>query len=276
VANSEKYPHGVPDEKDRLWVRSMSEAYDRWLALAVFHPFAVDLARRAARRTPRRVLEIAAGTGVLTRELVAAVPSAEVTATDLNAAMVEFGSGQVPLAIWRQADALHLPFGGKLFDLVVCQFGVMFFPDKPAGFREMRRVLVPEGRLLFSTWGAVETHGFASALVAGLAHAFPDDPPAFLTAVPHGYCDLGQIAAELAAAGLECVSSVSITLEGHANSAADVAAGFCTGTPLRSEIEARDDLTASTALIADQMTARLGPGPVTAKMTAHIIEARPA
>jgi SAM-dependent methyltransferase len=142
---------------------------------------------------PRRILEIAAGTGVLTRELAAAVPWAEVTATDLNAAMVEFGSGQVPLAVWQQADALHLPFGGKLFDLVVCQFGVMFFPDKPAGFREMRR-----------------------------------------------------------------------------------AAGYCTGTPLRNAIEARDDLTASTALIADQMTARLGPGSVTAKMTAHIIEARPA
>jgi SAM-dependent methyltransferase len=254
----------------------MSEAYDRLLAPAVFHPFAVDLARRAARRTPRRILEIAAGTGVLTRELVAAIPSAEVTATDLNAAMVELGSGQVPLAVWRQADALHLPFGDKLFDLVVCQFGVMFFPDKPAGFREMRRVLVPEGRLLFSTWGAVETHGFASALVAGLAHAFPDDPPAFMAAVPHGYRDVGQIATELATAGLECVSTVSITLDGHANSAADVAAGFCTGTPLRNAIEARDDLTASTALIAHQMTARLGPGSVTAKMTAHIIEARPA
>jgi len=167
VTNSAINPHGVPDEKDRLWVRSMSEAYDRWLAPAVFQPFAVDLARRAARRAPRRMLEIAAGTGVLTRELVAAVPSAEVTATDLNAAMVEFGSGQVPLAEWQQADALHLPFGDKLFDVVVCQFGVMFFPDKPAGFREMRRVLVSEGRLLFSTWGAVETHGFASAVVAG-------------------------------------------------------------------------------------------------------------
>jgi hypothetical protein len=122
----------------------------------------------------------------------------------------------------------------------------------------------------------VETHGFASALVAGLAHAFPDDPPAFVAAVPHGYCDLGQVADDLAAGGLECVSAVSITLDGHANSAADVAAGFCTGTPLRAAIEARDDLTASTALIADQMAARLGSGSVTAKMTAHIIEARPA
>src|SRR5450755_1219662 len=133
----------------------MPEAYDRWLAPAVFQPFAVDLAQRAARLTPRRVLEIAAGTGVLTRELVAALPAAEVTATDLNAAMVEFGSRRAEGASWQQADALRLPFGNEHFDLVVCQFGVMFFPDKPAAFREMRRALTPGGRLLFSAWSTV-------------------------------------------------------------------------------------------------------------------------
>jgi SAM-dependent methyltransferase len=263
----------VPGDQDRLWSGSMPRAYDRWLAPAVFQPFAVDLARRAARLAPRRLLEIAAGTGVLTRELVTAVPAAEVTATDLNAAMVEFGSRRVPLAAWRQADALRLPFDDQRFDLIICQFGVMFFPDKPAAFREMRRVLAPRGRLLFSTWGAVQTHGFATALMDGLTRAFPADPPTFLVAVPHGYCDLGQIVRDLTAGGLECVSIVSMTLDGHANSAADVAAGFCTGTPLRAAIEARGDLAASTAAIADHMTVRLGPGPVTATMTAYIIEA---
>jgi ubiquinone/menaquinone biosynthesis C-methylase UbiE len=109
----------VSDEQDRLWVESMPEAYDRWLAPAVFHPFAVDIAQRAARFTPRRVLEIAAGTGVLTRELAAAIPAAQVTATDLNQAMVEFGSRLVPAVAWRQADALHLPFDDRQFDLVV-------------------------------------------------------------------------------------------------------------------------------------------------------------
>jgi SAM-dependent methyltransferase len=253
----------------------MPRAYDRWLAPAVFRPFAIDLARRAARFAPRRLLEIAAGTGVLTRELVAAVPAAQVTATDLNAAMIGFGSRQVPLATWRQADALRLPFDDRTFDLIACQFGVMFFPDRPAAFREMRRVLGPAGRLLFSTWGAVETHGFAAALAAGLAHVFPGDPPAFVVAVPHGYCDLGQVAADVAAGGLECASATPVTLVGHAASAADVAVGFCTGTPLRAAIEARGDLAAYTARVADQMTARLGPGPVTAKMTAYVIEARP-
>jgi SAM-dependent methyltransferase len=107
------------------------------------------------------------------------------------------------------------------FDLVICQFGVMFFSDRPAAFAQMRRVLAPGGRLLFSTWGAVETHGFAAALVAALAHAFPDDPPTFIAAVPHGYCDLGRVAADLAAGGLNCVSAEPVTLEGRADSAAE-------------------------------------------------------
>jgi SAM-dependent methyltransferase len=253
----------------------MPEAYDRWLAPAVFHPFAVDFARRAARHAPRRVLEIAAGTGVLTRELVTVIPAAEVTATDLNAAMADLGSRRVPGAAWQQADALRLPFGDDQFDLVACQFGVMFFPDKPAAFREARRVLAPGGGLLFSTWGAVGTHGFAAALAAGIERAFPGDPPAFVAAVPHGYSDLGQVTADLAAGGLECVSAELVTFEGQAGSAADVAAGFCTGTPLRMAIEQRGDLMASTALISEEMRRRLGDGPVTATMTALVVEARP-
>jgi len=252
----------------------MPEAYDRWLAPAVFQPFAVDLAQRAARLSPRRVLEIAAGTGVLTRELVAAIPAAEVTATDLNAAMVEFGSRQVPAAAWHEADALHLPFDDKQFDLVVCQFGVMFFPDKAAAFGEVRRVLTAGGRLLFSAWGTVDTHGFAAALIVGVERVFPDHPPAFIMDVPHGYSDPGRAAADLAAGGLECVSTESVTLDGQSGSAADIAVGFCTGTPLRTAIEARGDLTATTAVVSAEMTARLGGGPVTAKMTAYVIEAR--
>jgi SAM-dependent methyltransferase len=264
-----------PTEKDRLWVESMPEAYDRWLAPAVFHPFAVDLARRAARLAPRRVLEIAAGTGVLTRELIAAIPWAEVTATDLSAPMVEFGSRRAPGAAWQQADALRLPFGDKRFDLVVCQFGVMFFADRPAAFREMLRVLTPEGSLLFSTWGTVDAHGFAAALMAGVERAFPDAPPMFIVAVPHGYSDVGQVAADLAAGGLDCVAAEPVTLDGHSGSAADVAAGFCTGTPLRMAIEDRGDLMAAIAAVSEEMKARLGAAPVTAKMTAYVIEAQP-
>ena len=266
----------MASEQDRLWVGSMPEAYNRWLAPAVFRPFARDLARRAARLAPGRILEIAAGTGVLTNELVTALPMAEVTATDLNAAMVEFGSRQAPGAEWRQADALDLPFNNDRFDLVACQFGVMFFPDKPAAFAEVRRVLAPGGALLLTTWGDVGTHGFAAALVAGIQRAFPADPPTFVATVPHGYFDRDRVIADLAAGGLGDLSTETVTLDGHADSAAGVAAGFCTGTPLRIEMAARGDLAAGTRAVAAEMKALLGDGPVTAPMTAYVVEARPS
>jgi len=242
----------------------------------VFRPFAVELAARAAGLAPRRVLEIAAGTGVLTAELLAALPGAHVTATDLNEPMVRYGAGQAPGADWQQADAQALPFDDEQFDLVACQFGVMFFPDKPGAFAEIRRVLTADGRLLMSTWGPVDTHDFAEALVAGVERAFPADPPTFVARVPHGYPDVGQVTADLAAGGLEVVAAESVTLTGHAESAADVAAGFCTGTPLRMAIESRGDLAVATEAVGTEMTARMGPGPVSAEMVAYFIEARPA
>lgn len=254
----------------------MPEAYDRLLAPAVFRPFAVDLAERAARLRPSRVLELAAGTGVLTSELVEALPGAEVIATDLNGSMVEFGSGVVPGASWQQADALDLQFEDGEFDLVVCQFGVMFFPDKPAAFREAGRVLQPDGRMLFNTWATIDTHGFAAPLAAGIERVFPDDPPTFMVAVPHGYPDVEQVTADLEAGGLTRVSVETITLEGQAGSAADIATGFCTGTPLRMAIESRGDLADSTAVVSEEMTKLLGAGPVTAHMTAYVVEARPS
>jgi SAM-dependent methyltransferase len=189
--------------------------------------------------------------------------------------MVDFGRQRVPGAVWQQADAMSLPFDDGQFDLVVCQLGVMFFPDKPAAFAEARRVVTPEGLMIISMWSTLDSHDFQAALVAGLEHAFPDDPPRFMTSVPHGYADVDVVVADLATGGLRCVGVESVTLEGHAESAADLAAGYCTGTPLRAEIEVRGDLAATTAVVADQMEARLGAGRVTGMMTAHVFEATP-
>jgi SAM-dependent methyltransferase len=253
----------------------MPEAYERYLVPSVFQPFAADLARRAAAYAPSRVLELAAGSGVLTRELVAALPSASVVATDLNDAMVALGRERAPGATWRQADAMALPFDVGEFDLVACQFGVMFFPEKAAAFAEARRVLAPRGTLLISTWATIDTHDFQAALVAGLERAFPDDPPSFMVSLPHGYADTDVIAADLRAGGLACATVESVTFEGHAASASDLALGYCTGTPLRSEIEARADLVSTTDVVAAEMEARLGSGAVTGNMTAHVIAATP-
>ena len=266
----------MADGGEALWVGSMPEAYERWLAPAVFRPFAAELAGRVTARRPGRILELAAGTGVLTRELLAALPDSELTATDLNPAMVALGRRRAPAAAWREADAMNLPFRADRFDAVACQFGVMFFPDKPAAFAEARRVLTRDGTLVVNTWAELARHEFAAAVVAALEQRYPGDPPAFLSAVPHGYADIDAVVTDLEAGGLECVAVDTVTLEGRAESIADVAAGFCTGTPLRAGIEARDDLSAATAAVAEAMLARFGSGPVTGLMTAHVVEARPA
>ncbi|MFJ1757845.1 class I SAM-dependent methyltransferase [Kitasatospora sp. NPDC088134] len=259
----------------------MPEAYERYLVPVLFRPFAVDLAARAAALAPRRVLELAAGTGALTSELVAALPGAELVATDLNAAMAEFGAARVPGASWRRADAQRLPFpdGGEGgFDLVVCQFGAMFFPDRPGAFAEVRRVLAPEGRFLFSTWGPIGAHGFDVALQAATDRAFPADPPDFLRTLPHGYHDPVRVAADLAAGGLHLEWERELVLDGTAATAADLATGFLTGTPLRAAVEARGadpDAPTLHALVTAELTSRLGPDPVTAPMAAQLFLARP-
>ncbi|MDV7354502.1 class I SAM-dependent methyltransferase [Rhodococcus oxybenzonivorans] len=255
---------------DRRWSESMPAAYEQYLVPVVFRPFAEDLTARAAALHPRRILELAAGTGVLTADLLAAAPSAEVTATDLNEAMVAFGSTRVPGAVWRQADAQRLPFRGGGFDLVVCQFGVMFFPDRIEAFTEVRRVLAPGGRFLFNTWGPLGMHGFEVALQAGLERAFPVDPPLFFQTVPHGYADPAVVAADLAAAGFAVEYEQELTLQGRAASTADLATGYLSGTPVRAAVEERGDGPAIRATVIEEMTARLGPGPVTAPMTAYV------
>lgn len=266
----------MSNETDRRWVDSMPEAYERWLVPALFRPFAVELARRASARSPRRILELAAGTGVLTRELIDATAPAKVTATDLNPAMIDFGRELASGATWELADAGALPFEAGQFDLVACQFGVMFFPDKPAAFAEARRVLAADGRLLFNTWSSLETNHFAAALMAGLERAFPEDPPSFVAAFPHGYSDVDTVLADLEAGGLSPLAVETVELESSAASAADLATGFCTGTPLRAAIEARGDLATALVVVTGEMERRLGSGHVTGTMTAHVVEARPA
>jgi SAM-dependent methyltransferase len=261
----------MASDADRVWVDTMPAAYDRWLVPSVFQPFAVDLACRAAAQPVGEALELAAGTGVLTRELLAVATA--VTATDLNNAMVELGTRRVPAARWQQADASRLPFDDAAFDLVACQFGVMFFPDRPAAFAEACRVLAPGGRVLVNTWAALDTHVFQAALVSALERVFPDDPPTFMAAVPPGYADVDVLVADVQAGGLRCGSVTPVTLEGTAACAADLAAGYCAGTPLRAEIAARGDPAAATAAVAAEMTALLGTGPVTGAMTAYVAAA---
>jgi SAM-dependent methyltransferase len=252
----------------------MPDAYERHLVPVLFQPFAADLATRAGGLRPRRVLELAAGTGALTSALLAAVPTASVVATDLNEAMVATGSVREPRADWRQADAQELPFEDGSFDLVLCQFGVMFFPDRPAAYAEVRRVLAPQGRFLFSSWGPLASHGFGAAFQDALEQSMPEGAPSFLRDVPHGYTDSAVVAADLVAAGLALDTAEEVTLDGVAESAASVALGFLTGTPVTATVQAREDAPALQAAVTQRMTDRLGTGQVTAPMSATVYTAR--
>lgn len=252
----------------------MPEAYERHLVPVFFRPFADDLAARAEGLRPRRVLELAAGTGAFTSALLDAVPGVSVVASDLNEAMVVAGAAREPRAEWRQADAQKSPFEDGGFDLVVCQFGVMFFPDRPAAFAEVRRVLAPGGRFLFSSWGPVESHGFGAAFQDALEQVMGAGAPSFLKDVPHGYADPEAVAADLAAGGLELASAEEVTLEGVAESAASVATGFLTGTPVSAALQGREDAQAIRDAVMRGMTDRLGGGVVTASMSATVYTAR--
>ena len=167
-------------EADRVFAGSIPGLYDRYLAPMLFAGYAEDLAWRTAPLAPAHVLEIAAGTGVVMRALARALPrKVEITATDLNQAMVDFAAAQ-PGAVrvtWRQADAQALPFADGSFDAVLCQFGVMFFPDRATAYREVKRVLKPGGRYLFSVWDRIEENEFAQIVTDAVAALFPDNPP---------------------------------------------------------------------------------------------------
>lgn len=259
---------------DITWVGSMPEAYDRALVPALFAPYAEHVAELARGLAPRSVLELAAGTGVATAAMVRALPEATVVATDLNAAMVAWGMQRVSGATWRQADAQRLDEPDSAYDLVLCQFGAMFFPDRRAAYAEAARVLTADGTLLMSIWDTAESSDFPRVLAEALTAVLPDDPPTFVARTPHGYADPREIERDLVAGGLPQADVDRLVLRGTANSAADLAEGFCRGTPLRFELEARGSLDELTRRVADEMTARLGAGQVTGDLAGFIVTAR--
>ena len=264
-------------ETDKVFAGSIPENYDRYMVPLIFEPFAADLARRAASLSPRAVLEIAAGTGAVTRALAPILPpDASYTATDLNQAMLDYAaSRQAPDSRikWHQADALALPFEGAAFDLVCCQFGAMFFPDRLSAYREAKRVLRPGGHFLFNVWDRIEENIFADDVTSALAEIFPNDPPRFLARTPHGYHDTALIRSELAGAGFSQVVIETKAEQSRASSSRLPAIAYCQGTPLRNEIEANGvgKLEVATDYAASAIADRHGSGEVAAKIQAHVV-----
>jgi len=264
-------------DTDKAFAGQVPEVYERYLVPLIFEAYAVDIAGRVASRRPARTLEIAAGTGVVTRLLANALPDdASIVATDLNQPMLDRASavGTSRPVTWRQADAQQLPFEDGQFDAVVCQFGAMFFPDRPKAFAEARRVLAPGGVLLFNVWDRIEENEFAALVADTLAEMFPADPPRFLARTPYGYYDRARIERDLRSGGFARSPGIDTQAErSRAASPRHPAIGLCQGSPMRSEIEAHGAgaLSEATRMCEEAIARRFGSGFVEAGIQAHVI-----
>lgn len=256
---------------------SVPEKYEELMVPLIFRPYAEELARRAKASDPRRVLETAAGTGAVTRALAERLPNAEIVASDLNQPMLDvnaagIGSNRVRFI---EADAQQLPFEDGSFDLVVCQFGSMFFPDKIRGHSEARRVLRDGGRYLLAIWDVIERNPLTAVTQQVLIDAFPDDPPIFMREGPFGYADPLRIKFDLHEAGFGTVEIETVELRSRSPSAHDAAAALCYGTPMGTELDDREpgSLERLFPLVEQALRQFESPDGVDAPMSAHIVTA---
>lgn len=265
-------------ESDKVFAGSIPELYESHLVPLIFESYAIDLAKRIAALAPNDILETAAGTGVVTRALAGKLGSgARYIVTDLNQPMLDHAASKHDpdhRITWQTADALDLPFEDESFDVVACQFGVMFFPDKSKAFSEARRVLKPGGIFIFNVWDRISENEFADTVTTALEAVFPRDPPRFLARTPHGYHDVLTIAQDLANAGFTNSPQIAtVEARSRAKSARVPAIAYCQGTPLRNEIEARDisRLAGATDIAAAAVAQRFGAHSVDGKIQAHVV-----
>jgi ubiquinone/menaquinone biosynthesis C-methylase UbiE len=264
---------------DKEFAGSIPKFYDTLMVPLIFRDYAADLAELVAASSPGAVLETAAGSGVVTRALAPRLGAdARYVVTDLNQAMLDHAATRQESddrIEWRQADALDLPFESASFDVVCCQFGAMFLPDRVAGYAEARRVLRPGGRFVFNVWDRIEENAFAEDVANAVAAAFTQDPPRFLARIPHGYHDVALIREELSRAGFADIVIETREKVSRAPSARDAATAYCQGTPLRNEIEARGAslLQFATDRATQAIASHRGEGPVSGKIQAHVIVA---
>jgi ubiquinone/menaquinone biosynthesis C-methylase UbiE len=267
-------------ETDKAFVGSIPEIYDSYLVPLIFEDYAADLADRVTALRPATVLEIAAGTGVVARALAPRLPAeARYVVTDLNLPMLDRARARQPAderVTWRQADAMKLPFPDAGFDVVCCQFGVMFFPDRVGAYRETHRVLKPGGHFVFNVWDRIEKSPIAELVTAAGSEIFPQDPPLFMARTPHGYHDTARIRTDLVAAGFAGIAIETLTKTSHAPSPRHAAIAIAQGTPMRTEIEQRDDslLQIVTDRAAELIAAAYGSGEVASPIGAHVIVAK--
>lgn len=253
------------------------ETYDAHMVPLFFEPYALDLSDRVAKHEPARILELAAGTGALTRELVHRVSDVEIVATDLSPAMLDRASRVLkkPDVSFEVADATALPFDDASFDVVVSQFGVMFFPDKIAAFREAHRVLRDGGALLFSIWNSI----FKNPVSKVIAKAFKENSggaPCFLERAVFAYCDDGDIKSDLRAAGFAKIDVFTVAKTTKVHSAAAILDALAGGTPMAADFEhlGRDRGAHVREAIFEALTSAFGDDGFENQMSALVVEVK--
>ena len=256
---------------------SVPASYDRLMVPLIFQPYADELARRSAEFHPKHILEAAAGTGVVTEAIHHALPDAEIVATDLNQPMLDIAARRLAPDKVRYvaADAQDLPFEARTFDLVVCQFGAMFFPDRVRAHSEARRVLRDGGHYLLAIWDRIETSPLSAIAQDTLIELFPDDPPLFMREGPFSYSDPAAIERDLRTAGFSTVQIETVDKRSRAASAYDAAAALCYGTPMGVELQDREpgSLDRVVDILQRKFQAFEQDGAIDAAMSAHIVTA---
>jgi ubiquinone/menaquinone biosynthesis C-methylase UbiE len=267
------------DNKDAQFAGSIPAIYDKYLGALFFEPYAEDLAARLHVPENGSVLEVACGTGILTRLLREHLPrSVALTATDLNEPMMRHAAGKFTgneAVVWKQADACSLPFPDEVFDAVICQFGVMFVPDKALCAREARRVLKPGGAFLFNVWDSLAENPLGKIPHETIARYFERDPPAFYQ-VPFGYYDQAEIKNVLEGAGFRGVRIEAVSKNSGNTRVEDAATGLVQGTPVSVAIAERDPslLPVITDAVGRALEKEFGGPSFRAPMRAIVVEAR--
>ena len=261
---------------DSAFAGSIPATYEECLVPVLFLPYAEDLVARAARLAPARVLELAAGTGAVSHLMAQTLDAATIVATDLNPAMLETASsrGSQPNLTFQPADAQALPFADHAFDLVLAQFGAMFFPDKVGAYREARRVLAPGGTLLFNVWDRLERNSGSAAIHHAVRAVLPEPKPAFIARTPFGYNDAAAIEAELRAAGFGSVAIERVGFVSPPGCATQLARGMLLGSPLANEIAVHPEGLREMALAAAVAAAERAEAESSLTMSALVIAAR--
>ena len=231
------------NDKNAQFAGSIPAAYDRYLGPMFFQPYAEDIAARLNVAAHGSVLELACGTGIVTRVLRDRLPApAHLIATDLNEPMMQIAAAKFSendVVEWKQADATNLPFHEQSFDAVVCQFGMMFFPDKALSAREAHRVLKPGGVFLFNVWDSLKENPLGQIAHETIASFFEKDPPTFYE-VPFGYHDHGEIRRLLEDASFRDVRLDVVSKRSVPTGAEDAAAGLVQGSPVAVAIADRN------------------------------------